>query len=373
VLPEDHPLSQGYDVVCCQTCGFVFADTVVTQANYDAFYARFSKYEDQQTSTGGGESPLDAERLTQTAACLAEHVPDRKARILDLGCANGGLLKALKALGYTSLLGIDPSPVCVRTTKALGVEASEGSLFSFPAHLGKFDVVVLSHVLEHVQAVRQAIGLLAQIAAPGGLAYLEVPDATRYAELVAAPFQDFNTEHINHFSPHSLAELLRLVGWTVKAEGRKTFLSAPQMPYPAIYVVAANTRSTNQAVAVVKDTGLKDTILTYIARSQASMDKIEACLQQTLQTSPEVIVWGTGQLALKLLAETSLGKARIAAFVDGNPINQGKVLCGAPILAPEKVRGMTQPIIVTSILHQKAIASTIRDKMGLSNPIVLLQ
>lgn len=118
---------------------------------------------------------------------------------------------------------------------------------------------------------------------------------------------------------------------------------------------------------------MKETILTYIARSQASMDKIEARLQQTLQTSSEVIVWGTGQLALKLLAETSLGKARIAAFVDGNPINQGKVLCGAPILAPEKVRGMTQPIIVTSILHQKAIASTIRDKMGLSNPIVLLQ
>jgi 2-polyprenyl-3-methyl-5-hydroxy-6-metoxy-1,4-benzoquinol methylase len=373
VLPEGHPLSQGYDVVYCQDCGFVFADTAVTQADYDAFYAQFSKYEDQQTSTGGGESPSDAERLIEMAEYIAKHVSDRKARILDLGCANGGLLKALKAMGYTNLLGVDPSPTCVRTTKSLGVEASEGSLFSFPTQLGKFDVVILSHVLEHVQAVRQAIDLLTQITATGGLVYIEVPDATRYAEMVAAPFQDFNTEHINHFSPHSLAQLLRLSGWDVKAEGGKTVMSAPNMPYPAIYLLARKSQISRQAEVVVKDVNLKETILTYIARSQMLMDKIEARLQQTLRTSPEIIVWGTGQLALKLLAETSLGKARIAAFVDGNPINHGKVLCGSPILPPEKIRGMPQPIIITSMLHQAAIATTIRDKMGLTNPIVMLQ
>lgn len=373
VLPEGHPLARGYDVVGCQTCGFIFADTAVTQDDYDAFYARFSKYEDRQTSSGGGESAADADRLIQVAAYLAEQVPDRKARILDLGCANGGLLKALKAMGYTNLVGLDPSPACVATTEALGVEAWEGSLFSLPARLGKCDVVILSHVLEHVQAVRPAIEQLAQITVPGGLAYIEVPDAMRYAELVAAPFQDFNTEHINHFSAHSLAQLLKLCGWELKAKGSKTVFSAPGMPYPATYVLAAKSRNAEPREDIIKDTALKETILDYIARSQTIMDKIEARLQQTLKTSPEVIVWGTGQLALKLLVETSLGQARIAAFVDGNPINHGKVLRGSPILPPEKIRGLTQPIIITSMLHQEAIASNIRDKMKLSNPIVFLQ
>jgi hypothetical protein len=145
------------------------------------------------------------------------------------------------------------------------------------------------------------------------------------------------------------------------------------MPYPATYALAKKACSTKPVKAVTKDNGLKANILDYIERSQAIMDKIEVRLQHTLQTSPEVIVWGTGQLALKLLVETSLGKARIAAFVDGNPINHGKVLCGSPILSPEKIRNMSQPIIITTILHQQAITSTIRDKMGLSNPIVLLQ
>jgi hypothetical protein len=84
-----------------------------------------------------------------------------------------------------------------------------------------------------------------------------------------------------------------------------------------------------------------------------------------------VIVWGTGQLVLKLLAETSLAKAQIAAFVDSNPINKGRMLRGVPILAPEQIRNSPYPIVVTTILHQQEIAEQIR-RMGLPNKIVLL-
>ena len=48
VLPDRHPLEAGYDVVCCGRCGFVYADTDVPQAAYDAYYAELSKYEDRE-------------------------------------------------------------------------------------------------------------------------------------------------------------------------------------------------------------------------------------------------------------------------------------------------------------------------------------
>ena len=50
VLPEGHPLANGYLVVACDNCGFVYADTQVSQHDYDVFYARFSKYESRQHS-----------------------------------------------------------------------------------------------------------------------------------------------------------------------------------------------------------------------------------------------------------------------------------------------------------------------------------
>lgn len=111
----------------------------------------------------------------------------------------------------------------------------------------------------------------------------------------------------------------------------------------------------------------------YIAQSQIEMEAIEIRLVHALQRTPEVIVWGTGQLAMKLLAETSLRLAKIVAFVDGNPINQGKRLQGIPILAPAQAKGMQFPIVVTSILHQDAIVDVIRNQLDLPNDMILLR
>ena len=168
VLPEGHPQSDGYDVVCCVRCGFVFADTAATEEDYDRYYAQFSKYEDSKTSTGAGDTPWDARRLTDTARQIAGFLPDRRWRILDIGCANGGLLKCLRELGFENLYGIDPSPVCVANTRILGFEAYTGSLSQLPDNLEQFNCVVLSHVLEHVPKLKQAVQSIYALLTGGG-------------------------------------------------------------------------------------------------------------------------------------------------------------------------------------------------------------
>jgi ubiquinone/menaquinone biosynthesis C-methylase UbiE len=367
-LSVDHPLEGGYDVVCCQQCGFVFADTAVTQSVYDAFYARMSKYEDQQTATGGGDTPWDAERLQYTATDLSRFLQHKTARILDIGCANGGLLQALQRLGYANVHGIDPAPACVRNAQARGLAVSTGSLFALPDGLEAADCVILSHVLEHVQELRSALHRLPEILRPGGVLYVEVPDASRYTELLTAPFQDFNTEHINHFSPLGLRNLLEPAGWQVQTLQQKTILSAPRMPYPAVFAVARCAAP----VLWQQDRELRRHIGDYIQRSQALLDRIDRKIRRALPPGGGVIVWGTGQLAMKLLLETALRDARVIAFVDGNPINHGRTLAGVPILAPEQLRGRSEPIFITTIIHQQAVLNAIREKHKLTNPIILL-
>ena len=87
--------------------------------------------------------------------------------------------------------------------------------------------------------------------------------------------------------------------------------------------------------------------------------------------SQQIIIWGTGQLVMKLLAETSLGQANITAFIDNNPINQGKNLHGVKIHPPEALYGFNEPILITTVLHQEAIAKQIQ-KMGISNELIFL-
>jgi hypothetical protein len=205
---------------------------------------------------------------------------------------------------------------------------------------------------------------------PSATLYIETPDAMRYADFVFAPFQDFNTEHINHFSLVSMTNLLHECNFTPIGSATKEILSAPDKPYPALFIFA--TPSSDLPTKIAPDTELKPRLLEYITISHRVMDEIEAHLQTVLAQSPEVIVWGTGQLALKLLAETSLAEAKIDAFVDGNLLYRGQFLQGTPIIAPDEVRASDRPIIVTSILHQRAIVKRIHE-LNLTNPIIVLR
>ena len=113
-------------------------------------------------------------------------------------------------LGYQNLLGIDPANICVQNTRSQSsATAMVGSLSKIPENIGKFDLIILSHVLEHVQDLNQAIFEVSNLVSENGSVFVELPDATRYADHVVAPFQEFNTEHINHFSQIGLMNLMR--------------------------------------------------------------------------------------------------------------------------------------------------------------------
>lgn len=366
-LHEEHPLSSGYDVVTCTSCGFVYADTSVTQADYDRFYAEHSKYEDVKTGTGGVENSFDWKRQQETALQIANFLQNPGVSILDVGCANGGMLKALKELGYEILCGIDPSSVCVENTRQLGIEAHQGSLF-LPFKKKAYDCVILSHTLEHVEDVRGALNWIRERLKPDGIVFLETPDALCYMDFNYAPFQDFNTEHINHFSLACLENLMRLSGFEMLQSGVKTLQTSSYTQYPAVY---GFWKQTEMPHALVKDTELRNKIELYIQQSKAIMDQIESRLQALLAISPQIIVWGTGQLAMKLLAETSLAHADILAFVDNNAINHGRVLRDKPIIGPSQLRELNAPILITTLLHHHTIAEQIRN-MNIKNEIVFL-
>ncbi|MFI5242621.1 MAG: class I SAM-dependent methyltransferase, partial [Gemmatimonadales bacterium] len=239
VLPDGHPLAHGYTVVTCGECGAAYATPLPDQGAYDRYYRDASKYADVATGTGSGAQSWDDERLGETAHALAAFAPDRSTHIVDVGCGAGGLLRQLAALGYTELTGVDPAPACAEATGAIaGVRGVVGNLFAFPAELSPAGLIVLSHVLEHVRDVGAAVGGLAAIVGGAGRVYAEVPDASRYTEFLVAPFLDFNTEHINHFSEATLRRLFTSRGWNVVASGAKTIMSSPRTRYPAAWVLA---------------------------------------------------------------------------------------------------------------------------------------
>ena len=373
VLPDGHPLSSGYDVVTCLICGAAYATPLPDQAAYDRFYRDDSKYADAATGTGSGAQAWDDERLEETAHALASFAPEKSTHIVDVGCGAGGLLRWFAKLGYTNLTGIDPATACATATSAItGVRGLVGSLFALPAELEHADLIVLSHVLEHVRDVGIAIDGLKAITAPGGKVYCEVPNASQYTEYLVAPFLDFNTEHINHFSVGTLKRLFAARGWKIVASGSKAIASSPTTRYPCAWVLAELPKAEESVPVVPADRALRAALTRYVAASQELLERVVARLNAMRITSTEIIVWGTGQTTAILLAETPLGSARIKAFTDSNAKNFGRTIAGAPVVPPDALRAMPEtPIVIGSLLHGAEIAESISAR-GLPNPVIRL-
>ena len=239
----------------------------------------------------------------------------------------------------------------------------------------KFDCVVFSHVLEHVYDIPAFFTSVRRLLAPGGYIYIETPDATRYDDYLYAPFQEFNTEHINHFSASALENTTRRFGFQPIMVEQKVIQTAEDTLYPAVFGLfrdcggAADKR-------VVYDPELPSKIAAYIRHSDEKMERINHRLAGQLENTQRVILWGAGQFAMKLLALPCLAQTEVRALVDNNPILRGKTIAGAPIIGPQElgareIAGTREPIIIATLLHAGEISAQIR-RLGLSNRVLSL-
>jgi len=374
VMPSGHPLDGHVAVVACNSCGMWFNDTVVSQDRYDSYYAYLSKYSDLRTSSGAGKSAEDTQRLRDTATTIAAFEANKGVRLIDLGCGSGGLLDVLKAQGFTDLTGMDPSAECAAVVTGRGHGCQVGSLTQPLASSDVYGALVLSHVLEHIRDLNSAMHSVRHLLSSDGWVYVEVPDALRYDECIAAPFQDFNLEHINHFTSHSLANFLMSEGLRVVSSGSKTFPLPDGASYPAIWAFAKKASATQPVNA---DKTAIDVMRSYVAKSELIQEGVEQVLTKAASGTRPILVWGVGQLTMRLLAETSLARATIAAFIDSNPLHVGGTLAGSPIISPQNLAKRREefhdaPIVVGTLLHERSIADAIAS-LGLTNPVVFLR
>jgi SAM-dependent methyltransferase len=368
LVPDELQSPPDVDIVSCLRCGLGFADLRTQQDVLDDEYRDHSKYADTslyaddpaQQNRPPTDAPWDLERLAGTAAWLAGHLPPN-ARVLDSGCATGALLGFLKDVGFTNLVGLDPSPTATATaTRLYGVPTVTGSFLDPPADIGAFDLVVLSHVLEHLADVEGAVQGMWTLTGPGGLVYIEVPDAARYAEFLVAPFHDFNTEHINHFSAATLELAMARAGFETIHIGTKDVLCSPTDPYPALFGLFRHGANQVQSLVIERDVQLVASLRSYVHQSSQLMASMDSHILAAAAEN-SLVVWGAGQLAMKLLSGVLSG-CTVSAIVDTSASKWGQHFGDMQVVGPTHVPDDSSPILITSIHHQASIRSSIAEQ-----------
>lgn len=132
--------------------------------------------------------------------------------LLDVGSGDGMFIARMRALGWRTS-GVDPDPEAVAFAQSQELEVFQGTVADVPLE-ATFDVITLSHVIEHVA---DPIGLLRECRRrlrPGGRLFITTPNIQslghrwfgKYWRGLEIP------RHLTLFSLHSLAQCLFRAG-----------------------------------------------------------------------------------------------------------------------------------------------------------------
>lgn len=147
---------------------------------------------------------------------------NKKMNILDIGCGAGTVDFYLANKGY-NVTGIDISEKaissCNETKKYLGLKKVffQQSYFPKDKIKGKYDFVIFSEVIEHLDEDEKALKEINKLLNPGGILFLSTPSINAPLHKLGLTKQfDKDVGHVRRYSQERLQELLDKTGFNVK-------------------------------------------------------------------------------------------------------------------------------------------------------------
>lgn len=371
VVAEDVDAAWDIDTWLCLSCSLVFAHPQPDAALLDRFYA--AQFRDLSVAGDPGSSrvPAEGSRLDQAAWIEARLGGLHGARVLEIGCYDGHLLHLLAGRG-ARVVGLEPSATASAHARSrYGLDVRTCSLETAALPGGSFDLVLLSHVLEHLRDPRLALARCRELVKTGGALFVEVPNVLRPRFASVVDF--FTFDHLFHFSPYTLG---RLAG----DRGFRAVCVDEEFPFPAFrWLGRAEERmapAPDPGAAARAVEAARRAVTNYAAERQAFVSllrrRLEAPLARWRASGARVVVYGAGFHTEHLLRETDLASANIVALVDGNPKKQGRMLHGYRVFAPEDLPALApEVVVVSSFDFQDEIVSTVQRVLRARPPAVL--
>lgn len=140
---------------------------------------------------------------------------NKPGKILDIGASTGTLLSIFKKNGW-EVWGIEPSGSS-KGAKEKGIKVINSTLERAKLPKDYFDVIVMNHVLEHMDNPLTALKKLKPSIKESGILFIDVPNFDSLPSKVLKQNWPLliPQEHIHHFTRKTISELLSRAGYRV--------------------------------------------------------------------------------------------------------------------------------------------------------------
>lgn len=137
-------------------------------------------------------------------------ISDKKS-ILEIGCGIGASLYLLKNENSNNMLyGFEPDPnLCYYAKERLPEAKIIQDMYQFGTfEENTFDLIILSHVFEHFDNIREYLEEFKRILKPGGILFVEVPNENLYKVVYNMNYNP-GRGHLGFYTQKTLTEVLQ--------------------------------------------------------------------------------------------------------------------------------------------------------------------
>jgi len=313
------PFRQGGRLAVCTLCG---AAQALADGKWLSDIAEiYGKYEIYHQSGGVEQQVFDSEsgRLRRRSDVLLDRVFSQpnvpnSGKVLDIGCGAGGTLRTFAERGRWILHGAEMDE---RNLPLLAPIPGFQKLYTCDAKEipDTFEIITMVHSLEHVLEPTDLLSDLRGKLAPDGRLVIQVPNAA------LNPFDYVVADHMIHFSPDPLANLLRRSGFVVE------YLSTAWIP---------------KEISVVARVAMEPLTVNWKAASADVVGQVGWLRElvkeaKTIAEGPDSVPFGLFGSSIAAAWLWQAVRDRVTFFVDQDSSRVGKEYLGLPVLSPSQV------------------------------------
>ena len=213
----------GFGVIDCKYCRFKHIVPIPTCEKLESVYRHEYYTKEKPLYLKHYREDLDWWNMTygDHYDTFEEHLSKDRRRILDIGSGPGFFLLCGKKRGWDTV-GMEPSAKAASYSRRLGLRIIERFLTEESVEeLGKFDVIHMSEVIEHIPDPMRMMRIIKKMLSPGGLICIVAPNdynPFQYAlrkECKYKPWWIAPPYHINYFDFKSLESLIKRSGFEI--------------------------------------------------------------------------------------------------------------------------------------------------------------
>jgi 2-polyprenyl-3-methyl-5-hydroxy-6-metoxy-1,4-benzoquinol methylase len=213
---------EGFTFVRCKTCGLVQRNPQPLKEEITARYSRTFGKDYLSYEIENENNFLKLQKLAlldagfyklEKSLCAAN---ETQPYLLDIGCATGALLASLRDSGWrVTGVEISPSAEYGRNIRKLDIRNLALEENKFPND--SFDVVLASHLIEHLNDPFSFLNEVRRILKESGHVFITTPNISGFqARLFGGRWRSAIFDHLYLFSVNTLKKMLKNAGFCVE-------------------------------------------------------------------------------------------------------------------------------------------------------------